>query len=182
MGPERIVMLGDSLTEFNRWSEIDPEAEVINHGLSGDTTGGVIYRLNRVALANPDLIILQIGINDISQGRDPADVVAGHKRIWAALLEKLPKVKILVCSLAPLNERMFAWATTTLLNSRVIRTNQLLKQAVDEAGLKWLDLYGPMSDESGSLPNHMTEDGVHLTAPAYEVWTAALKTWLAGPR
>lgn len=182
MGPERIVMLGDSLTEFNKWDAIDPEAEVINHGLSGDTTGGMVYRLGRVALARPDLVIIQAGINDLSQGRDPLEIAAGHKRIWASLAEKAPQAKILVCSLAPLKEDKFGWPAGTLTNKGVRRANEALEAAAKEAGLMWLDLYGPLSDETGSLPDHFTDDGVHLTAPAYEVWVAVLAAWLAGRR
>jgi lysophospholipase L1-like esterase len=179
MPRDRIAMLGDSLTEYNVWTSIDPEAEVINFGLSGDTTGGMKYRLGRVVLANPDLIILQAGINDLSQGREPSEIVEGHQTIWKSLSDKLPKLKILVCSLAPLNERMFGWPTATLRNARVLRTNELLCEAAKKAGWDWLDLYGPLSDESGSLPERFTDDGVHLTAPAYEVWVETLRKWLA---
>jgi lysophospholipase L1-like esterase len=179
MGPDRIVMLGDSLTEFNRWDRIDPDSEVLNHGLSGDTTAAMPYRLGRVGLARPDLIILQAGINDLSQGREPAEIVQSHRRIWSALSEKAPKAKLLVCSLAPLHEGKFGWPSSTLTNERVRRTNELLYEAVNEAGLMWLDLYGPLGGEEGSLSDAMTQDGVHLTAPAYELWGAVLSGWLA---
>ena len=178
MCPERIVMLGDSLTEYNVWNGIEPEAEVINHGLSGDTTGGLIYRLGRVALARPDLIVLQIGINDLSQGRDPEEIVAGHRRVWAALAEKAPASKLLVCSLAPVEEDIFGWPTMTLSNKRVLKTNELLEAAVREAGLDWLDLYGPLSAAAETATGRLTQDGVHLTGLAYAVWTAVLRAWL----
>ena len=179
MHPRVTVMLGDSLTEFNRWDEVDPDAEVVNFGLSGDTTGGLIYRLNRVALAKPSLIFLQVGVNDLSQGRSPLDIVAGHRRIWEALASKIPGARLVVCSLAPLNESMFGWPAGTLRNERVRETNALLAEAVRQAGLEYLDLYGPMAGPDGVLPERMTDDGVHLTAPAYEVWVAAIKDFLA---
>jgi lysophospholipase L1-like esterase len=180
MGPLRIVMLGDSLTEFNRWDGIDPEAEVINLGLSGDTVAAMPYRLGRVALAKPDLIILQAGINDLSQGRPPEEIVEGHGRLWVSIHCLLPKASLLVCSLAPLEEGKFGWPTTTLSNSRVRQTNERLAQAAREAALQHLDLFEPLS--AAGRAGELTQDGVHLTAPAYEVWMAVLKVWLADRR
>jgi lysophospholipase L1-like esterase len=180
MHPRVIAMLGDSLTEFNRWDDVDPDSEVVNFGLSGDTTGGLIYRLNRVALARPNLILLQVGINDLSQGRSPLEIVAGHERIWAALAAKVPGAALVVCSLAPLKEDKFGWSTGTLRNDRVREANALLAEAARRASLEYLDLYGPLSGPDGALPDRMTDDGVHLTAPAYEVWTATVKAYLAG--
>ncbi|MDR1657968.1 MAG: GDSL-type esterase/lipase family protein [Deltaproteobacteria bacterium] len=174
-----IVMLGDSLTEYNRWDEAAPEAKVINQGLSGDTTGGLFYRLNLTVHNRPDLIFLQIGINDLSQGRTPEEIVAGHRRIWNALAERAPQAQLVVCSLAPISDEKFNWSSGTISNNRVRATNDLLLEAVRQASLKYLDLYKPLSDESGTLPDEFTDDGVHLAAPAYEVWVATLKSFLA---
>jgi lysophospholipase L1-like esterase len=82
--------------------------------------------------------------------------------------------------LAPLKEDKFGWSTGTLRNDRVRETNALLAEAARRASLEYLDLYGPLSGPDVALPDRMTDDGVHLTAPAYEVWTATVKAFLAG--
>ncbi|MDR2442319.1 MAG: GDSL-type esterase/lipase family protein [Deltaproteobacteria bacterium] len=179
MDQKVIVMLGDSLTEFNRWDKISNEATVINQGLSGDTTGGLYYRLNLTVHAKPDLIFLQIGINDLSQGRSPEDIASGLKRLCEALVSRLPQARLVVCSLAPVGEDKFSWNTTTLTNAMVKATNELIEAYAQQMGLYYLDLYGPLSDETGNLPDEFTDDGVHLAAPAYEVWQATLVRYLA---
>jgi len=74
-----IVALGDSLTEGLGVKEQDNypsvlqqylpnHINVINAGLSGETSSGLINRLNWVLKQKPDLTILNIGANDAIRG------------------------------------------------------------------------------------------------------------------
>ena len=74
-----VLALGDSLTEGLGVKQVDnypsilekllPEnIQVINAGLSGETSSGLKSRLNWVLTQNPDLIILNIGANDAMRG------------------------------------------------------------------------------------------------------------------
>jgi len=74
-----ILALGDSLTEGLGVNEVDnypsilqkslpQNFKVINAGLSGETSSGLINRLNWVLKQKPDLTILNIGANDAMRG------------------------------------------------------------------------------------------------------------------
>jgi acyl-CoA thioesterase-1 len=74
-----ILALGDSLTEGLGVAEKDSypsilqsklakNIQVINAGLSGETSSGLKNRLNWVLKQNPDLVILNIGANDAMRG------------------------------------------------------------------------------------------------------------------
>lgn len=74
-----ILALGDSLTEglgvkeqFNYPSllqkNLPDHIKVINAGLSGETSSGLMNRLNWVLKQKPDLTILNIGANDAMRG------------------------------------------------------------------------------------------------------------------
>src|SRR3954451_7586104 len=67
-GMPEIVMLGDSLTEWGNWHELVPEFRVINRGIAGDTSSGVLDRLEEVIARRPKLVFLMIGTNDIGLG------------------------------------------------------------------------------------------------------------------
>ncbi|AMN50721.1 arylesterase [Psychrobacter sp. P2G3] len=89
--PLTILALGDSLTEG---LGVDPDdnypaqleatlkdmgyenVKVINSGLSGETSTGLINRLDWVAQTKPDITILTIGANDAIRGIDVATVEA----------------------------------------------------------------------------------------------------------
>ncbi|MDR2140888.1 MAG: GDSL-type esterase/lipase family protein [Deltaproteobacteria bacterium] len=173
-----IVMLGDSLTEYNRWDELAPEREIINLGWSGDTAMGVYFRLGQVTRAKPTLIFLQVGINDLGQGRSPEAVALAHEKIWAALADQIPYARLVVQSLAPIRATKFAWEAITLNNPQIQKTNRLLAEAAQKAGLDFLDLYAALVGPDGELPDPLTDDGVHLTSAAYEIWLKLLKDFL----
>jgi lysophospholipase L1-like esterase len=63
--PIDIVMLGDSITEGAPWSLILPCRSVVNSGLSGDTSEGVMDRLGDIIRLKPRAVFLMIGANDI---------------------------------------------------------------------------------------------------------------------
>ncbi|MFP5222395.1 MAG: arylesterase [Acidobacteriota bacterium] len=99
LGPVRIAVLGDSLTAGYglRPDESFPAAlqrelaarghsvEMINFGISGDTTAGGVARVSAVVKARPDGVILELGANDALRGFDPALAEANLDRIITTL-------------------------------------------------------------------------------------------------
>jgi acyl-CoA thioesterase I len=83
--PVTIVALGDSLTEGygveenhaypaileERLQKEGFSCKVINAGISGETTSGLLSRINRVLLLKPDIVVLCTGANDGLGGIDP---------------------------------------------------------------------------------------------------------------
>src|SRR5829696_483482 len=67
-GTAEIVMLGDSLTDWGNWNELLPGLSLINRGIAGDTSAGVITRLGEIIQRKPNVVALMIGVNDILQG------------------------------------------------------------------------------------------------------------------
>ena len=77
------LFLGDSLTEYGNWRELFPGLDIKNRGIAGDTTDGVLHRLDGITALSPDKIFLMIGINDLLMGRSVKrifvpDEVADH--------------------------------------------------------------------------------------------------------
>jgi acyl-CoA thioesterase-1 len=80
-----IVALGDSFTEGygvkekeayparleRKLHEAGYRWRVVNSGISGETSGETLLRLNRILELKPAIVILEIGVNDGFQGMDP---------------------------------------------------------------------------------------------------------------
>ncbi|HEV2455796.1 MAG TPA: GDSL-type esterase/lipase family protein, partial [Verrucomicrobiae bacterium] len=94
-----VVFLGDSITElWKTQSQEFPGLKVVNRGISGDTTRGVLYRLDSDVLSlDPRAIVLLIGTNDIGAGADPADISDNIKDILRRIRKKCPEIPIIVC-------------------------------------------------------------------------------------
>ena len=80
-GQGAVVFLGDSITQG--WGgglgAAFPGVKVANRGISGDTTRGVLIRLQEDVLAlDPAAVVLLIGTNDLEEGATPARCIAGN--------------------------------------------------------------------------------------------------------
>ena len=71
--PGRIIFLGNSITQLGNWKKLLNDSTVINRGIAGDITFGVLKRLDDVTRRQPSKLFLLIGINDI--GKDIPDAV-----------------------------------------------------------------------------------------------------------
>ena len=97
--PLKILALGDSLTagfglpagqgfapQLERaLKESGVEAQVIDAGVSGDTSAGGLARIEWALADAPDLVILELGANDMLRGVDPAETRANLDGMLARL-------------------------------------------------------------------------------------------------
>src|SRR5215469_2048183 len=58
----RIIFLGNSITQFGDWKKLLNDSTVINRGIGGDITFGVLKRLDDVIKRQPSKLFLLIGI------------------------------------------------------------------------------------------------------------------------
>ena len=100
--PLRLLALGDSLTAGYGIASHEAfpaqlqaalgqrsiAAEVVNGGLSGDTTAGGLARLDWALEPRPDAAIVELGANDGLRGLDPAQTRANLDAILTKLREK----------------------------------------------------------------------------------------------
>jgi acyl-CoA thioesterase-1 len=97
--PVRIVVLGDSLVAGFGLKPSDAfpaqleralkakghTVEVINAGVSGDTTAGGLARVNWAVPERTDAVILELGANDALRGLDPARAKANLDKTIATI-------------------------------------------------------------------------------------------------
>jgi acyl-CoA thioesterase-1 len=100
--PVRLVALGDSLVagyglppEQGFVPQLEEAlrargygVDVIDAGVSGDTTAGGLARLDWVLADNPDMMLVELGANDGLRGIDPAEVRANLSAILARLTDE----------------------------------------------------------------------------------------------
>ena len=89
-----VVFLGDSITQG--WGADFkgkfPGMKLANRGIGGDTTRGMLIRLNEDVLElNPAAIVLLLGTNDIEVGIDPEAIGRNFRKIIAAIKDAQAK-------------------------------------------------------------------------------------------
>ena len=165
MKKTELIFLGDSLTDYHNWRDFGPHH---NAGIAGDTTDGLLYRLQYTLDKKPKTIVLMIGINDLLQGVPLQQV----KETYAMLLDSLEGIEwLIILSTLPVT----SIPQTVQINEDVIALNYFLKRSSKERGFIYVNLYNSFSNAHGGLFEKYTVDGVHLNDEGYRLWERLLK-------
>lgn len=173
-GKGKIVFLGDSLTDICDWSELLNNNDIINRGISLDTTDGVLNRLGEVTRLNPKKVFIMIGINDIGKGRSTRSIIYNYKKILDFIKENSKSTTIYVQSLLPINKDILK---TTTKNEDIINLNKELVKLCDSYEVKYIDLYPLFVVDNNKLNPEYTVGGLHVNGKGYIVWKRAIEQY-----
>jgi lysophospholipase L1-like esterase len=163
VAPPDVVLLGDSITAAGDWTHLLPGVKLASHGIGGDVVSDVRDRLDLTINVKPKLVLLMIGINDLSRGSHLQSMLQSYHGILVRLNDA--NIKIIAQSVL-----ITARAD---LNVAIIATNKAIADICDQVPrCHYVDLNGVIAP-NGMLK--LTDDGVHLTAPAYELWARAIE-------
>jgi lysophospholipase L1-like esterase len=172
-----VVLLGDSITQG--WGDLPgkflPGVKFANRGISGDTTRGVLIRLQEDVLSlNPSAVVLLIGTNDLEEGAEPETIAANLKLILAALKSHHSRMPIVLCQVFPSS------ATKKRPAAQIKKINQLYFAAVKgDPQVTFIETYPLFADAAGDAKTEEFPDLLHPNEAGYETWAAALRPILA---
>lgn len=163
-----IIFVGNSLTDAGRWSDIAPELPILNRGISGDISFGVVARLDEIIRHQPQKVFLMIGVNDLKRGVPTSYIIANYKKIVERIQKESPKTKIYLNSILPINESKLIEPFRAVKNTDVAQLNAALKNiSLSKKNVKYVDLHQVVADKQGQLREDLTPDGIHLEVAAY---------------
>ena len=174
----RTIFLGNSITEAGDWKTLTGDTTVLNRGIGGDITYGILDRLDEVIRHQPKKVFLLIGINDI--GKDIPDPVSVSNilKIAARLKAGSPATQLYIQSVLPLNPDVPRFPQHYDKQDHVLRVNKLLKEACANNGLTFVNIHDLFTDKKGRLDASLTGDGLHLKpgGEGYVKWVAYLRS------
>lgn len=151
------------------------DTTVINRGISGDVSFGVIDRLNDVIARKPQKVFLLIGINDMAQNI-PDEVIAENcGKIAERIKKESPETKIYLQSILPVNPTLTRFPKNYNKQDHVIAANKLLKKAAKKAKCQYVDLFSQFLDKEKLMNPKYTGEGLHLNSEGYKHWVGYLK-------
>jgi lysophospholipase L1-like esterase len=171
-----IVFLGNSITQVGKWQELLPSKKVVNKGVSGDITKGVLARIEDCLSSKPAKIFVMIGINDLKIGTPIDSITIGQIKIIEKIKQLSPRTKIYMQSTLPVHEDMLASIYKRLNNGAITKMNIALKLACKQQNVRFIDLHPVMRDQNGQLQKVLSTDGLHLKPEAYVIWVNYLQT------
>ncbi len=171
-----IIFLGDSLTNECEWTELLGSLAIKNRGITGDTTDGVLGRLDETVKSKPEKVFLMVGINDlVNQGKSVSETCEIYEKILLRIREKTPETKVFIQSVLPVNNKRYGrWVN----NGMVTELNSQLQELAKQLSMQYIDLLIPLSDSQNQLDAQYTLDGIHLNGPAYLIWKQGIEKYV----
>ena len=181
IGFNKIVFLGNSITEGgDDWNKRFGVNNIVNRGISGDITEGILSRLDEIIYYKPTAIFLLIGINDIFDNQpdkkniNSSQVAIKIIQIARNIHKDCRNTKIFIQTILPVdiqkhmnyNDRSLSSYNSEMVN-QIIAINRLIK---GQNNFPVIDLHSAFVDERGLMNKAYTTDGVHLNDIGYKAW------------
>lgn len=170
-----IVWMGDSITEQGWWSYLTKERNIINLGIGGDTTPGMLARLPEILEAQPSKIFLMGGVNDLSGNRPVEEISDNVRKMLVMVKERAPKCVVYLQSVITPNDDVIAYPYAAGKQEQTAELNEHYKALCDEGLAVWVDLRPLLHNEKGEVREELTKDGIHIHPEAYRIWVDHLK-------
>lgn len=170
--PNRIVFMGDSITEF--WSEINPSffdsKPYINRGISGQTSPQMLVRFRAdVIELKPAIVLILAGANDLAGNTGAATLtMIMHNIISMAEIADKNNIKVILCSVLPAN--LFPWKQQSENPAdKIVLLNAMIQKYAAENKIIYLDYYSSMVNNDKGMIDAYSNDGVHPNKTGYEI-------------
>jgi lysophospholipase L1-like esterase len=170
-----VVMIGDSLTDGAEWREMFPGVTIVNRGIDGDTTAGVLRRMEGIKSVHAQKAFVMIGINDLGKEGRTVDAIFEDYRKIVSQLEK-SGMKVFIQSTLLCNEAKAGWISCAAIQGKIRELNGRLA-ALASRNVAFIDINAGLAGEGG-LKSGLTYDGVHLNGEGYLAWKREISKYL----
>jgi acyl-CoA thioesterase-1 len=170
-GEDRVVFMGDSITEGWKLDQSFPGKPYVNRGISGQTTAQMLVRFRQDAIdLKPKVVVILGGTNDIAGNTGPMTLEQTEGDLASmAELARANGIGVVLCSVLPAVN--YWWAPGHDPAPKIAQVNAWLKNFAAQNGYVYVDYYSAMKDGRGGLPASLSRDGVHPMPAGFAIMT-----------
>ncbi len=182
--PQRVVFLGDSITDGWRLAEAFPGKPYVNRGISGQTTSQMLVRLFPDVIGlKPATLVVLAGTNDISRNTGPQTLeMIGQNFQAITELAQLHGIKVVLCGLLPVSDYTPRKQTERRPPADILKLNAWLKEYAAKVNAVYADYFSATVDEKGLLTDGISNDGLHPNAKGYQLMIPIVEAAIAQSR
>lgn len=180
-GDVELLLMGDSITDFWR-NEDGPFAgkpvldeyfgqwKIANFGIAGDTTQGVLYRLQNGEGEgfSPRAVMLMIGTNNTARNTAP-EIAEGVGAVVLELENRFPEAEILLLGIFPRSE------AGNPVRATIAGINGIISRLDQRERVHYLDIGDVFLDADGNIPTSIMSDALHPGPEGYRLWAEAVQ-------
>jgi lysophospholipase L1-like esterase len=163
-GEQRVLFMGDSITDGWKLAEYFPGKPYVNRGISGQITGEMLGRMKADALdVKPQAMVVLAGTNDLARG--VAVQTVENNLYMIASLAKAQGIKVILASITPVNGANIAVRPP----EKIIEINKYMQDLCAREGYVYLNYFDALKDGEGHIPKELAADGLHPNADGYKI-------------
>jgi len=136
---------------------------------SGATTASALTRLEQVVPERFDVVVVALGVNDITGGLSLKRLLQRRARLYALLQSRFHAKRIIASGLPPVgNFPVLPNPLRWVLGRQTARFDKALRQQAEALGVDYMPFSIPYR------PELMASDGFHAAPEAYRLWAHIL--------
>jgi lysophospholipase L1-like esterase len=193
--PNRVVFMGDSITDFWKLDEYFPGKPYVDRGISGQTTPQMLVRMYPDVIdLKPSAMVVLAGINDVSRNTGPSTAEMIEQNLMAMTeLAQHHGIKVILCSLLPVSDYPYLRQQSERAPAPppaagpgfgpfprikmteghpptdILKLNAWIKDYAGRMNAVYADYFSALVDEKGLLKDAYSADGLHPNAEGYKV-------------
>jgi len=168
---DRVVFLGDSITDGWDLARSFPGRPYINRGIGSQVTAQMLVRFEQDVVAlRPRAVVILGGVNDVTgflQVESTDSIVANIEAM--ADIATAHGIAVVLCSILPVND--YTEAARTVVEERkpaeLRAINTRLRALAARRGFAYADYDAALADGRGLLRADLSRDGIHPIAQGY---------------
>jgi len=171
---DAVLFVGSSSIRFWPTAVYFSNRKVVNRGFGGAHISDVNHFVQETVFSHdPSVVVFYAGDNDVWAGKREAQILDDFVEFVSSVQAESTNTPIVFVSLKPSPSRWSVWA-------EMQAANQTIRSLVDgDPFLHYADVATPMIGNDGvPIPGLFLDDGLHLNAEGYGVWTDVVKTVL----
>lgn len=171
-----VVFFGDSITQGwgDDFKNHFPELTLANRGISGDTTRGMLIRMQQDVLSlRPQAVVMLMGTNDLEEGAAPTVIAENIRLIIDRLHQADPDMPVIFCNVFPSSASKKRPASEIKAINALCAT---LPRSYPQVRI--LDTWTLFADKQGDAKKDEFPDLLHPNNAGYAKWAQALRPQL----
>ena len=192
--PQRVVFMGDSITDGWRLAEYFPGKPYVNRGISGQTTPQMLVRMYPDVIdLMPKVFVILAGTNDIARNTGPQTLEMIEQNFMAMTeLAQAHNIKVVLCAVMPISDYpalnpqpstgrgggpvlIRRKQTEIRPSADILKLNAWLKDYAAKVHAVYADYFAATVDAQGFFKEGFTNDGLHPNAKGYELMTPVVE-------
>jgi lysophospholipase L1-like esterase len=170
---DRVVFVGDSITDSWHLDKSFPGKPYVNRGIGGQTTPQMLIRFRPDVIdLNPKVVVILAGTNDIAGNTGP--MTLGEIEANLATMTELAHlhgIRVVLSSVTPVSDYTERSKKYFPLRppDQILEINRWIKDYAARNNCIYLDYFSAMVDDKGLLQRDLSEDGLHPNDKGFAV-------------